>query len=68
MAQKLLKLDYVGICFSICVTDISSTYFGLHEKPWWRTFYNTFCILCGIALLVMVMGPNTDGPAAALFR
>ena len=68
MAQRLLKLDYVGICFSICVTDITSTYLGLYDKSWWRTFYNTFCILCGIALLFLVMGLDIDGPGAASFR
>ena len=68
MARKLLKLDYVGICSSICVTDISSTYFGLYDKPSWQIFYNTFYILCGIALLVSLMGPGTDGPEAAVFR
>lgn len=68
MAQKLLKLDYTGICFSICVTNLSSTYFGLHDKLWWQMFYNTFCILCGIGVLVLLLGPNTNGPGAALFR
>ena len=50
------------------MTNISSTYFGLHDKQWWRIFYNTFCLLYGISLLVILMGPNTDGPTAAWFR
>ena len=68
MSQRLLKLDYVGICFSICVTNISSTHFGLPDEPRLRTFYNTVFILLGISVLGSLLGPNADGPDAALFR
>ncbi|CAF9943808.1 MAG: hypothetical protein ALECFALPRED_001373, partial [Alectoria fallacina] len=68
MSKRLLKLDYVGIAFGICATNMSSTYFGLHDKPWWLMFYNTFCVIAGVALLVSLMSPNADGPKAALVR
>ena len=68
MAKRLLKLDYVGICFSISVTNVSSTYFGLRENPWLRNVYNTFCLTCTLAVLLSMMAPGVDGPGAALFR
>ena len=68
MANRLLKLDYVGICFSISVTNVSSTYFGLRDDPWLRNVYNTFCLTCALAVLLSMMAPGVDGPGAALFR
>ena len=68
MGRRLLKLDYVGICFSISVTNVSSTYFGLYDKPWWQAFYNTFCIVSAFAVLVSMLNTNADGPEVTLFR
>ncbi len=68
IAHRLLKLDYSGICISICVTNISSTHFGLSDKTGLQMLYNTVCILWGLGVLVSLLGPNTDGPGAALFR
>lgn len=68
MAKRLLKLDYMGICFSITGTNISSTYFGLYDQPWLRNVYDTFCLTCALIVLVSMMGPGADGPGATMFR
>lgn len=68
MANRLLKLDYIGITISISVTNVSSTYFGLYDDPRLQAAYITFSLICALNVLRSMMDPSADGPKAAFWR
>lgn len=53
---------------NISVTNISSTYFGLHGRLGLQTLYMMLSIACAVAVFRALLKPHVDGPGAAWWR
>ncbi|KAH7063492.1 hemolysin-III related-domain-containing protein [Macrophomina phaseolina] len=68
VAQRFLKLDYLGIALNTVATCVSSTHFGLTAHPKLRSFYITCSLAFACVVFFLVLSPTADGPKAAAWR
>jgi adiponectin receptor len=70
VAHDCLKMDYLGIVLNIGVISITSTWFGLRDQPFLRTFYVTLSVgLAGLVFYVLLgASSKPDHGSSALWR
>ena len=68
MAQRCLKLDYMGITLCITSTGVSTAYFALYDDRRLVMVYIAFIFGLGGLTLKAVLGSDADRPDKAFWR
>ncbi|KAF2844643.1 hemolysin-III channel protein-like protein Izh2 [Plenodomus tracheiphilus IPT5] len=68
VANRWLKIDYLGIILNTAAGCTASTYFGLRHHPNLQLGYIASSVVLGLVLFSIMLAPGADGEAMKLWR
>ncbi|KAH9862836.1 hypothetical protein J1614_010929 [Plenodomus biglobosus] len=68
VANRWLKIDYLGIILNTAAGCTASTYFGLRHHPRLQVCYIASSVVLALVLFSIMLTPGADGDAMKLWR